>query len=71
MATHSSILGKSHGQGSLVGYSPWAARVGHDLDTTLLPRGRKRMELFLKVYLLKGTSFPVENNFYFIQGKAK
>ena len=25
MATHSSILGESHGQGSLVGYSPWFA----------------------------------------------
>ena len=23
--------GKSHGQGSLVGYSPWVARAGHDL----------------------------------------
>ena len=33
MATHSSILpGKSHGQGSLVGCSPW----GHkELDVTL------------------------------------
>ena len=35
MATHSSILvGKSHGQGSLVGYSPWGhRRAGHDLVT--------------------------------------
>ena len=32
MATHSSILpGKSHGQRSLVGYSPWDDK---DLDTT-------------------------------------
>ena len=23
MATHSSLPGESHGQGSLVGYSPW------------------------------------------------
>ena len=31
MATRSSILpGKSHGQRSLVGYSPWGHRVGHD-----------------------------------------
>ena len=31
MATHSSILaGKSHGQRSLTGYSPWDHRVGHD-----------------------------------------
>jgi len=35
MATYSSILaGKSHGQRSLVGYSPWGLkRVGHDLVT--------------------------------------
>ena len=26
MATHSSILGKSHGQRTLVGYSPWGRR---------------------------------------------
>ena len=32
MAAHSSILaGKSHGQRSLVGYSPWGRR---ELDTT-------------------------------------
>ena len=31
VATHSSILGKSHGQRNLAGYSPW----GHkELDTT-------------------------------------
>ena len=31
MATHSSILaGEFHGQRSLVGYSPWGRRVGHD-----------------------------------------
>ena len=30
MATHSSILAwESHGQRSLVGYSPWGRRVGH------------------------------------------
>ena len=35
MATHSSILaGKSHGQKSLAGYSPWRLKgVGHDLAT--------------------------------------
>ena len=26
MATYSSILGESHGQGSLAGYSPWFAK---------------------------------------------
>ena len=25
-----SLSGESHGQRSLVGYSPWACRVGHD-----------------------------------------
>ena len=31
MATHSSILGESHGQSSLVGYSPWGSQsVRHD-----------------------------------------
>ena len=30
MVTHSSFLpGEFHGQGSLVGYSPWGRRVGH------------------------------------------
>ena len=34
MATHSSILAwRSHGQRSLVGYSPWVCRVRHDLAT--------------------------------------
>ena len=35
MATHCSILaGKSHGQRSMVGFSPWShKRVGHDLVT--------------------------------------
>ena len=36
MATHSSILPeKSHGQKSLVGYSPWGSR---ELDRTEQPR---------------------------------
>ena len=31
MATHSSILAwKTHGQRSLIGYSPWGCRVGHN-----------------------------------------
>ena len=37
MATHSSILaGESHGWRSLVGYSPWGRRVGHDWVTSLV-----------------------------------
>ena len=36
IATHSSILaGKSHGQRSLVGYSPWGGRVRHNWMTEL------------------------------------
>ena len=30
MATHPVLPGKSHGPRSLVGYSPWGRRVGHD-----------------------------------------
>ena len=34
MATHSGIPGKTHGQRSLVGYSPWGhQRVGYNLAT--------------------------------------
>ena len=36
MATHSSILAwKTHGQRSLIGYSPWGCRVGHNWATSL------------------------------------
>ena len=31
------LPGKSHGQRSLVGYSPWDCRVGHDWVTSLSP----------------------------------
>ena len=31
------LPGKSHGQRSLVGYSPWGLRVGHDLETKSPP----------------------------------
>ena len=31
------LPGKSHGQRSLVGYSPWGRRVGHDWETSLTP----------------------------------
>ena len=34
MATHSSILGESHGQRGLVGYSLWGCK---ELDTTKQP----------------------------------
>ena len=30
------LAGKSHGQRSLAGYSPWRCRVGHDLKLTQL-----------------------------------
>jgi len=36
MATHSSTLaGKSHGRRSVVGYSAWGRRVGHNWATSL------------------------------------
>ena len=48
MATHSSILGESHGQRSLTGYSPWGCReldtieqlstLHHDDDVTPFPK---------------------------------
>ena len=37
MATHSSILTESHGQRSLMGYSPWGCR---EADMTELARTR-------------------------------
>ena len=40
MATHSVFLpGESHGQKSLVGYSPWITSVGHHLVTKPLSSG--------------------------------
>ena len=48
MAAHSSILGESHGQRSLAGYSPWGCResdtteqlstLHHDDDLTPFPK---------------------------------
>ena len=38
MATHSSILTwETHGERSLMGYSPWGCRVAHDLATKQQP----------------------------------
>ena len=48
MATHSSILlpGKSHGQKSLVGYSPWGCkRVGHSLAMETTENSYKNLHL--------------------------
>ena len=36
MATHSSILGKAHGQRSLVRYSPWGHKESDTTEHTLL-----------------------------------
>ena len=33
------LIGESHGQRSLVGYSPWVARIRNDLMTKPLPPG--------------------------------
>ena len=39
------LLGKSHGQGSLVGYSPWhPKRIGHDLVTKIMGSKSKDSE---------------------------
>jgi len=72
MATHSSIIAwKSHGQRSLVGYSPWGhKRVGHDLVTkqqqsrNSVPfkspsifMGRGNISYFLRIFTM---SFPSE-----------
>ena len=60
MATHSSILaGKSHGQRSLAGYSPWSRkRVGHSLVTKQQTnyhshRTLPKMQIWLAVSPLK------------------
>ena len=43
MAAHSRFLpGKSHGQGSLVGYSPWGKRAGHNWGTNTTVRAKKK-----------------------------
>ena len=33
--------GESHGQGRLVGYSPWSHRVGHEVSDWACPHTRK------------------------------
>ena len=56
MATHSSILaGKSHGQRSLVRYSPWGhRRAGHNL-----PSKQQQSEIGVLVWSASGvTSLP-------------
>ena len=45
MATHSIFFpGKSHGQRSLVGYSPWVTRFGHNLATNPPPPSKNTMK---------------------------
>ena len=48
LAMHSSILSeKSHGQRSLVGYSPWGRkRVEHDLET------KQQQQLYTHIYTI-------------------
>ena len=41
------LPGKSHGQRSLVGYSPWGYRVGHDWVTNTQPREIKTPFLYV------------------------
>ena len=38
------LLGKAHGQRSLVGYSPWGCRVGHNLETK--QQGQMLLQVF-------------------------
>ena len=46
-----SLPGKSHGQKSLVGYSPWGhKRVRHDLATK-----QQRVSVYFLMYLLENT----------------
>ena len=45
------LPGESHGQRSLVGYSPWGHRVRHDWQTLLL----SRVPLFLSQFFIKFT----------------
>ena len=54
MATHSSILAwKTHGQRSLLGYSPWGhKRVGHDLAT-------KQQEVYIFQCYSLNLSYPL------------
>ena len=61
MATHSSILvEKSHGQRSLVGYSPWGCkRDGHDLtiDAVSLPFPQSHLyKIHISVFKIKSNS---------------
>ena len=47
MATHCSVLaGKSHGQKSLAGYSPWGRK---ELDTTERPNNNRMYTKSLKI----------------------
>ena len=45
MAIHSSILGKSRGQRSLVGYSPWGCKESHTTEPLTLTQ-------YVTLYLL-------------------
>ena len=55
-----SCLEKSHGQQSLVGYSPWGCRVGHNFTYTFKDAKKSRdIALLTKVHLVKAMVFPV------------
>ena len=52
MATHSSILAwRTHGQRSLVGYSPWGYRVRYDWETNTSNFTLKISDEVLKIYI--------------------
>ena len=53
MATHPVFLpGESHGERSLVGYSPWDHRVGHDWATNTHTHTHTHTDLNIKFYFL-------------------
>ena len=54
------LPGKSHRRRSLVGYSPWGCRVGHNFTYTFKDAKKSRdIALLTKVHLVKAMVFPV------------
>ena len=63
MATHSGILpGESHGQRSLMGYSPWGRKGGHNLATKSPPPLSNMLASSL-IYHIYNPSFLLECKF--------
>ena len=59
MATHSGILaGKSHGQSSLVGYSPWGHKESDTIERLTHTRERNTLEFNSKNVYWTSTLHP-------------